>query len=133
MASNAQIRTRSYTIQMRTYSIRWAWADAVVQSAKYGNIDIFIIHFFTQMLCISNHTHTQLGCKRTRQTCCQNRKHSKRKVYAQTPTGRHKSWLVGLLMPSPKFVLSKESEYVLIDDAGKKMVENAAIDCHRWI
>lgn len=58
MASNAHIRTRSYTIQMRTYSIRWAWADAVVQSAKYGNIDIFIIHFFTQMLCISNHTHT---------------------------------------------------------------------------
>lgn len=55
------------------------------------------------------------------------------KVYAQTPTGRHKSWLVGLLMPSPKFVLSKEFEYVLIDDAGKKMVENAAIDCHRWI
>lgn len=39
-------------------------------------------------------THTQLGCKRTRQTCCQNRKHSKRKSLC-TDTHRQTQKLVG--------------------------------------
>lgn len=88
--------------------------------------------FYTNALHFQSHTHNSDASALDRRAARTGNTRNE-KVYAQTPTGRHKSWLVGLLMPSPKFVLSKEFEYVLIDDAGKKMVENAAIDFHHWI